>query len=253
MSSYSKVPTGTRSDDYYTESSMKNAYCYGQCDSGISDVFYSSPMEAELDGPPTSNNHSRPKLMVQGSLEDVENEDSGIMMMGEDAQKDSARSSQTESFTPMDVDSRTRSNSPKSMSDSETFKMVMSDHQESRVSSSRSKRHPRLPKKSMQSSVSTTVSNTRPSVSSRIVGRSASANTLSSTPELDRSTTTTTSQQRHQKLSIASSSSTNALAYMYTAAATTTDNQRVPPLPSVGIQHLRQYMSLFIPDKEGDT
>lgn len=279
MSSYNRIPTSPRSPrnggqySYYTESStMKNAY-YGQCDSGISDVFYSSPMEVERDGS-LSHNHRRPKLMVQGSLEDVENGDSGIMMGEDETFKDSARSHsnpRTESFVPMDIDSsgstRARSNSPKSMSDGETSKLV--GNQESRVSSNKSRRAPRLPKRTVPSSISTSVGS-EPSVSPRISGRSSSANALlSSTTKFDLSstattTTTTAPRARHQQPSSLptppTSTTTNGLTCnMYslnTAAISAGNNQRVHPMASdfsVSIQHLRQYMNLFIPDKDGDT
>ncbi len=62
----------------------------GRFDSGISDIYISGPV-AERGGENFGHVLARPKFVFQGSLEDAENGDSGIMMGEEETFTDSAK------------------------------------------------------------------------------------------------------------------------------------------------------------------
>jgi len=228
-------------------SSLSNSNS-GHFDSGISDVFISGPIDSGCDRGLNRGNFTRPKFTFQGSLDDVENGDSGIMMGEDETFTDSVRTHSTS--VPMDVEvspvspspSRSRSTSPKLMSDEENSKQT--GRSERTVSGKR--RGPRLPKKIVTSN--SVGSEAMPPNLIGMTSRSASAHALStervSTPEISTSTSI--------RDSIAASSQSNIMTCSFHGA----QNQRVPPIASdfsMNMQNLRKYMDLFIPDKDGDT
>ena len=264
MSNYNKISTSPifpLISGHYSEPSSKTGPSSGRCDSGISDVFFSGPMDAERDGGLVSHGFIRPKFVLQGSLDDVENGDSGIMMGEDETFTDSARSHRNpqavdEEMVSSPVPTRSRSNSPKSMSDEETPKTTTQER-----SNNGKRKAPRKPKRIVPSnSVGSESARPNPKMNTR----SSSAHALSSTSaestsSSEISTTKCTISHRSPSPPLPPVSSTapgNAYTYSAYGMSASYTSQRVPPIASdfsMSMQNLSKYMDLFIPDKEGDT
>ena len=223
----------------------------GHFDSGISDVFISGPIDSGCDRGLIHGNFARPKFTLQGSLDDVENGDSGIMMGEDETFTDSVRP-HSRNAVPMEIEvgaaspssTRSRSTSPKFMSDEENSKQT--GRCDRSVGGKR--RGPRLPKKIVTSN--SVGSDMMPPNPVRMNSRSASAQALSSeivsTPKISSSVSSSSLQGS------VSASQDDTLTCTFRGP----QNQRVPPIASdfsVNMQNLRKYMDLFIPDKDGDT
>lgn len=221
----------------------------GRFDSGISDVFVSGPLDSVCNRGFGQHGFTRPKFTFQGSQDDVENGDSGIMMGEDETFTDSARSHR--SAPPMEIEmttvsppARSRSISPKLVSDDENAK------QSGRVNLPIGKRKgPRLPKKIV--TTSSVGSETTAPNPLKLNVRSASAQALStetvSTMELSAAKSTPSLPDT------VAAQEDNFARFLQEAH----QNQcRVPPIAtdfSMNMQNLQKYMDLFIPDKDGDT
>lgn len=248
------VPGNYRETALKTDSSAFSPT--GYFDSGISDVYVSGPVVER--GENLGHTYNRPKFTFQGSLDDVENGDSGIMMGEEETFTDSARSHRNtavvmEKSSP--AVSRPRSVSPKSMSsDEEASKPSLIVVRER--SSNSKRKGPRIPRKIVTSS--SVGSDLVPAKPLKSENRSASANTVSQAELASCPSTAKSSPSLLQEpeLLAARGNLDNSSFYSISSGYPSIGQQRVPPLASdysMSMTNLQKYMDLFLPDKDGDT
>jgi len=223
-------------------------------DSGISDCFVSIPEPESCSNAYNSQRDERPPppaLLLGDCLVDTENGDSGINMGDEDTERDCPARTYKGQMKPF-----------ASQPDAEP--MELDDHPVSRKnvvtprSSSRSppaqlpkpkKPVPRFPKKTTPFTTASTSSNTTVSV------RTTPA--LPQRPTVERSqgcSQPTANKENQGFASLPAMRCSSPLTCNNYKSLNVSDAHRVPPLVTMDIHQLHEYMSYFLPDtKDGDT